>query len=97
MVSERKTQPRLVTEPTIKPTLAAPRHSRMPTCTRCIGCCALATVVEASSAAALTRMEKLRMKNLRLKRHLQARQSQGVEANGPPDDRLHAPAISTYV
>src|ERR1700754_2962988 len=64
MPSERNTQPRLVTEPTMKPTLAAPRHSSTPTCTRCIGCCALAGAKDASStaAAALARIGKRRMK-----------------------------------
>src|SRR5207253_3118548 len=75
-----------VTEPTINPILAAPRHSRMPTCTRCSGCWATAPARDANSAAALTRMEKLRMKNLRQKRP-QAGQSQRAGANGP-DDKL---------
>src|SRR4051794_8856823 len=52
MLSERNTQPKLVTEPTMKPMLAAPRHSSTPTCTRCIGCCALALMTEASSISA---------------------------------------------
>src|ERR1700761_3490728 len=34
MPSTRSTQPRWVTEPTMKPTLAPPRHSSTPTCTR---------------------------------------------------------------
>src|SRR6266403_2766875 len=64
MPSARSTQPRLVTEPTTKPTLAAPRHSRMPTCTRWIGCCALAPVKDAASIVAATpaRMNERRMK-----------------------------------
>src|SRR5260370_23057977 len=64
MPSARSTQPRLVTEPTTKPMLAAPRHSRMPTWTRCIGCCALAPVKDATSmvAAIPARMNGRRMK-----------------------------------
>src|SRR6266704_1717117 len=49
MPSTRSTQPRLVTEPTMKPTLEPPRHSRTPTCTRCIGCWALARANRAAS------------------------------------------------
>src|SRR5882724_272737 len=64
MPSTRSTQPRWVTEPTIKPMLAPPRHSRMPTCTRCIGCCAWAPAKDAISmvAAIPPRMLERRMK-----------------------------------
>src|SRR5258705_9479651 len=64
MPSARSTQPRLVTEPTTKPMLAAPRHSRMPTCTRWIGCCALAPAKDATSvvAAIPARVNERRMK-----------------------------------
>src|SRR5258706_14081913 len=64
MPSARSTQPRLVTEPTTKPTLAAPRHSRMPTCTRWIGCCAFAPAKDATSmvAAIPARVNERRMK-----------------------------------
>src|SRR3979409_516491 len=64
MPSARSTQPRLVTEPTMKPTLAPPRHSRMPTCTRCIGCWALAPARDATSmvTAAPAMMNERRMK-----------------------------------
>src|ERR1035437_2129688 len=64
MPSTRSTQPRLVTEPTMKPTLEPPRHSRMPTCTRCIGCCALAPAKDATSTVTATpaRMNERRMK-----------------------------------
>src|SRR6266702_613149 len=64
MPSARSTQPRLVTEPTTKPMLAPPRHSRMPTCTRGTGCCALAPVKDATSMVAATpaRMNERRMK-----------------------------------
>src|SRR5207237_3363022 len=55
------TQPRLVTEPTTKPTLAPPRHSSTPTCTRCT-CCALAPPIDDASAARAARMRKRRMK-----------------------------------
>jgi hypothetical protein len=62
MPSARSTQPRLVTEPTMKPMLAPPRHSSTPTCTRCI-CCALAPIDEASVASTpAARMRKRRMK-----------------------------------
>src|ERR1700716_1601370 len=64
MPSTRSTQPRLVTEPTMKPTLEPPRHSRTPTCTRCIGCWALALAKDATSVAAATpeRMIERRIK-----------------------------------
>src|SRR6202011_2753763 len=64
MPSARSTQPRWVTEPTIKPMLAPPRHSRMPTCTRCIGCCAWAPAKDAISmvAAIPPRILERRMK-----------------------------------
>src|SRR6202163_631287 len=73
----RSTQPRLVTEPTTKPTLAPPRHSRTPTCTRCIGACALAPAMDAASVvkAAPARMMKRRMRNLRLKRRDASREA----------------------
>src|SRR6476620_9000201 len=60
MPSTRSTQPRLVTEPTMKPTLAPRRHSRMPTCTRCIGACAPAPAIDATSmvTAAAARMSE---------------------------------------
>src|SRR5207244_12394892 len=63
MPSARSTQPRLVTEPTTKPTLAPPRHSSTPTCTRCT-CCALAPPIEETSVAnaAAARMRERRMK-----------------------------------
>src|SRR6266478_9304534 len=74
MLSERNTQPRLVTEPTMKPTLAAPRHSSTPTCTRCIGCCPWLLTRDANSAvAALAGIRKRRIKNLRLKEAMRAR------------------------
>src|ERR1700730_2615080 len=64
MPSIRSTHPRLVTEPTMKPTLAPPRHSRTPTWTSCIGCCAWAPASDATSmgAARPARMTKRRMK-----------------------------------
>src|SRR6266567_6658596 len=64
MPSARSTQPRLVTEPTTKPMLAPPRHSRMPTCTRGTGCCAWAPAKDATSMVAATpaRMNERRMK-----------------------------------
>src|SRR4051794_37354805 len=69
MPATRSTQPRWVTEPTIKPTLAPPRHSRMPTCTRCIGCCERAAEDMTSEAAATAaRMRERGMESLRLKR-----------------------------
>src|SRR5947207_14732729 len=63
MPSARSTQPRLVTEPTTNPTLAPPRHSSTPTCTRCT-CCALAPPIEETSVAnaAAARMRERRMK-----------------------------------
>src|ERR1019366_7974632 len=64
MPSTRSTQPRLVTEPTMEPMLEPPRHSRMPTCTRCIGCCALAPAKDATSMVTATpaRMNERRMR-----------------------------------
>src|SRR5258708_23175766 len=65
MPSTRSTQPRLVTEPTMKPTLAAPRHVRTPTWTRCIGCCALAP---AKDAASMVRAAPARVNERRIKK-----------------------------
>src|ERR1700723_480693 len=64
MPSTRSTQPRLVTEPTMKPMLAPPRHSSTPTCTRFNGACALAPVKDATSRVTATpaRMDERRMK-----------------------------------
>src|ERR1700688_305809 len=53
MPSTRSTHPRLVTDPTIKPMLAPPRHWSTPTCTRCIGCCASAAPTHAVSMVAV--------------------------------------------
>src|ERR1700733_1611591 len=64
MPSTRSTQPRLVTEPTMKPMLAPPRHSSTPTCTRFNGACALAPVKDATSRVTATpaRRDERRMK-----------------------------------
>src|SRR6478736_8040287 len=79
MPSARSTQPRLVTEPTTKPMLAAPRHSRMPTCTRWIGCCALAPAKDATSmvAAVAARMNERRMKKSPADEYDASRESRG--------------------
>src|SRR3984885_12731777 len=64
MPATRSTQPRLVTEPTMKPMLAPPRHSSTPTCTRFNGACAWAPVKDATSRVTATpaRMDERRMK-----------------------------------
>src|SRR5687767_14197508 len=62
----------------MKPTLAPPRHSRTPTCTRCIGCCAWAAADDASSrvvARPARMVERGMRKNLRLKRRDASRES----------------------
>src|SRR3954453_19011289 len=51
MPSARSTQPRLVTEPTMKPMLAPPRHSSTPTCTD--PCCAEVVATDPDKARAI--------------------------------------------
>src|SRR5215469_3231855 len=64
----RSTQPRWVTDPTMKPTLVPPRHSSTPTCTRATGCCAPADIgapskVAAKAAIASERRMKEKLRN----------------------------------
>src|ERR1700716_2735064 len=71
----RNTHPRLVTDPTMKPMLAPPRHWSTPTCTRCAGCCASAAPTHAVSmvAAIAARTVERRIRKLPIEKRMACR------------------------